>query len=275
MDLVFLHQGAEIRSRNRNLYHRGAAASPLETREVFVWAEKYAKSDPRYQSLTPFSSADLDLIGDRDDAAAIGRALKANTRLKPGHDPSPNAGVVRFRDSRGRELRIDILTGVLGADYAEAFATAHLFSLPNGAKIKVLDPYLCLQNKITNLATLSQKTRNDYRHSQIALLNASNYLAEQIHRNADRDVLRFTERVFRFAVTPAGKTVFKKFKLQVEDAIPVDLFTGSSSEKLALFYEKRLPQLQLRLNTRRAPAPEPARSSAPSKKKNGGYTPPL
>jgi hypothetical protein len=73
----------------------------------------------------------------------------------------------------------------------------------------------------------------------------------------------------------ALKTVFKKFKLQVEDAIPVDLFTGSSSEKLALFYEKRLPQLQLRLNTRRAPAPEPARSSAPSKKKNGGYTPPL
>ena len=52
-----------------------------------------------------------------------------------------------------------------GVDYPEAFASAQVFEFPDGFAAKVLDPFLCLQNKAFNLLIPDQATHNDQRHA--------------------------------------------------------------------------------------------------------------
>jgi hypothetical protein len=222
---------------------------------IFLWAERYARTDSRYAALEPFASVDLDLIGDRDEAIAIGRALSVKPKLNSGTDPGPNAAtlIVPGVGGRGR-LRIDVLTSVFGCTYPEAFSSAQLFTFPDGTSTKVLDPFLCLQSKVLNLLNLDQKARRDQPHTKIAMLNLENRTRELIKSpmpGADRDVLNLTERTFRFALSGDGQQVAKRFGITLEDAIPTDLF-AAGGEKLAKFAERRLPQLNEKLKTKRS-----------------------
>jgi hypothetical protein len=233
---------------------------------IFLWAERYARSDSRYAALEPFISVDLDLIGDRDEAIAIGRALSVKPKLNPGTDPGPNAGtlIVPGVGGQGR-LRIDVLTSVFGCTYPEAFASARRFDFPDGTSTKVLDPFLCLQSKVLNLLNLDQKTRRDLPHTRIGMLNLENNLRELIKSQtpgADRDVLNLTERTFRLALSGDGQQVAKRFGVTLEDAIPTDLF-AASGEKLAKFVERRLPQLQEKLKGKRSRIDLPRHSQIP------------
>jgi hypothetical protein len=222
---------------------------------VFLWAERYARTDSRYSALEPFISVDLDLIGDRDEAIAIGRALSVKPKLNPGTDPGPNAAtlIVPGVGGQGR-LRIDVLTSVFGCTYPEAFSSAQRFDFPDGTSTKVLDPFLCLQCKALNLLNLDQKTRRDEEHTKIAMLNLENKVRESIESEmpgADREILNLTERTFRLALSSDGQQVAKKFGITLEGAIPTELF-AASSEKLAKFAGRRLPQLQEKLKTKRS-----------------------
>lgn len=222
---------------------------------VFLWAERYAPTDARYAALEPFTSVDLDLIGDRDEAIAIGRALSVKPKLNSGTDPGPNAGTLLVPGLGGRgRLRIDVLTGVFGCTYPEAFSSAQPFFFPDGTSTKVLDPFLCLQSKVLNLLSLDQKTRRDQPHTIIAMLNLENRTRELIKSGipgADREVLSVTERTFRLALSGDGQQVAKRFGITVETAIPTELF-AAGGEKLAKFAERRLPQLNEKLQTKRS-----------------------
>jgi hypothetical protein len=222
---------------------------------IFLWAERYAGKDERYVSFVPFTSRDLDLIGDREDAVALGKALHTRPTLNPGADPSPNAGVLLVDLKQVGRLRIDVLMSVFGVDYAEAFSSAQIFEFPEeGFKLKVLEPYLCLQNKVKNLLYLPQENRSDYRHTRLTLLNLENRLLEQISdRGFQREILRTTERVYRFALSPEGIRVWENFGLKLEDAIPVQAFP-SGGPKLAQFAARRFPQLRDRLAFKRSAA---------------------
>ncbi len=236
---------------------------------IFLWAERYAGDDSRYAALAPFTSKDLDLIGDRDEAIAIGRALSVKPKLNPGTDPSPNAAtlLVPSPDSKNR-LRIDVLTSVYGADYPAAFASAQLFEFPAGFSIKVLDPFLSLQSKALNLLILGQSRRNDERHLRIAMLNLENRIKEVINSDlpgGERDVLNVTERTFRLALSGNGQQISSKHGILLEDAIPTALF--AKGEKLARFAARRLPLLREKLSRKRRARdcdPKPAKATAPS-----------
>jgi hypothetical protein len=151
---------AQIRPLLGKLEEQGVDCVVAGGFAVFLWAERYARTDSRYSALEPFISVDLDLIGDRDEAIAIGRALSVKPKLNPGTDPGPNAAtlIVPGVGGQGR-LRIDVLTSVFGCTYPEAFSSAQRFDFPDGTSTKVLDPFLCLQCKALNLLNLDQKTR--------------------------------------------------------------------------------------------------------------------
>jgi hypothetical protein len=253
----------QIRPLLRKLEDQGVDCVVAGGFAVFLWAERYARTDARYLVLEPFTSVDLDLIGDRDEAIAIGRALSVKPKLNPGTDPGPNAGTLLVPGVGGRDrLRIDVLTGVFGCTYPEAFSSAQPFSFPDGTSTKVLDPFLCLQSKVLNLLSLDQKTRRDQPQTKIAILNLENRIRELIKSDipgADREVLHVTERTFRLALSGEGQQVAKKFGVTVETAVPTDLFS-TGGEKLAKFAERRLPQLIEKLKTKRSRIEAPKHS---------------
>jgi hypothetical protein len=223
----------------------------------FLWAERYAGHDSRYATHIPFADQDLDLIGDRDEAILIGHILSVQPESNPDTGPDPNAVTLLApsRDGRSR-LRINVLTALYGVDYPEAFASAQEFEFPNGFSAKVLDPFLCLQNKALNLLIIDQATRNDERHARFAMFNLENRIKELINSElpgADRDVLNLAERTFRLALSGVGQRIIREHGIALESAIPTALFAEKCG-KLAQFAADRLPQLEEKLNAKRAMA---------------------
>jgi hypothetical protein len=235
---------------------------------IFLWAERYVGRDSRYAALEPFTSQDLDLIADRDEAIIIGRALSAKPKLNPGTEPGPNAATLLVRSPSGPgRLRIDVLTSVFGADSPAAFASAQVFEFPGGFRAKALDPFLCLQSKVLNLFVLDDPRRNDERHTRVAMLNLENRIKELLASDlpgSDRDVLNITERTFRLALGNEGQQIQRRFGIAIEDAIPTGLFVAQG-EKLARFFERRLPQLQAKLQSKRWAGDQVQQGTIPSR----------
>lgn len=221
----------------------------------FLWTKRYAAHDLRYAIHVPFSSQDLDLIADADEAMLIGNALSVQPEAKADAGPDPNAVTLLAPSSDGgSRLRINVLTALYGVDYPEAFASAQVFDFPDGFSAKVLDPFLCLQNKALNLLVLDQTTRNDERHTRFAVLNLENRIKELLGSDlpgADREILFVAERTFRLALSDAGQQIIRQYGIALESAIPTALFSEKCG-KVAQFAEERLPQLEEKLNAKRS-----------------------
>ena len=216
----------------------------------FLWTERYAAGDSRYATHAPFVDQDLELVGDRDEAMLVARALS----VKAERNPEANAVTLLAPSVDGRSrLRINVLTALNGVDYPEAFASAQRFEFPGGFAAKVLDPFLCLQNKALNLLIPDQATHNDERHARFAVLNLENRVKELLESElpgVDREILSLTERTFRLALSDAGQRIVRDHGIALEGAIPTALFSEKCG-KLAKFSEERLPQLEEKLIAKR------------------------
>ena len=73
----------------------------------------YELDRPDWASLRPYTSRDLDYHGGLADARLAMRVLGAQGKLNTTFDPSPNASILKLELAHGRELIIDILTGVM------------------------------------------------------------------------------------------------------------------------------------------------------------------
>jgi hypothetical protein len=217
-----------------------------------LWTGRYAGHDARYQIHKPFTSQELDLIGDWEEAILIGRALSVIPT--PNANPAGAKLLVPFPRSQ-RRLRINILVGDKGVDYAEAFASAQAFEFAEeGFSLTVLDPFLCLQNKAFALLVQEQASRNDERHARFAVLNVEHRIKELLESDlpwAERDVLKLTERTFRLALSKEGLRIAVEHGINLETAIPTALLTEKCGT-LAKFALDRLPVLQRKLAAKRS-----------------------
>jgi len=216
----------------------------------FLWTERYAAHDSRYATHAPFVDQDLDLIGDRDEAMLTAQALS----VKPERNPDANSVTFLASSVDGRSrLRINVLTALCGVDYPEAFASAQVFEFPDGFAAKVLDPFLCLQNKALNLLIPDQATHNDQHHARFAVLNLENRVKELLSSELpgiDREILHLAERTFRLALSDPGQRILREHGIALEGAIPTALFSEKCG-KLAKFSEERLPELEEKLIAKR------------------------
>jgi hypothetical protein len=216
----------------------------------FLWTERYAAHDSRYATHAPFVDQDLDLIGDRDEAMLTAQALS----VKPERNSDANSVTFLASSADGRSrLRINVLTTLCGIDYPEAFASAQMLEFPDGFAAKVLDPFLCLQNKALNLLIPDQATHNDQHHARFAVLNLENRVKELLSSELpgiDREILHLAERTFRLALSDAGQRILREHGIALEGAIPTALFSEKCG-KLAKFSEERLPKLEEKLIAKR------------------------
>src|SRR6266446_2762195 len=56
---------------------------------VNFWADRYHTDEPRLESLRPFVSKDLDILGDLAAAECIGRATESEIQLAPPRGATP------------------------------------------------------------------------------------------------------------------------------------------------------------------------------------------
>jgi hypothetical protein len=216
---------------------------------VNVWACHYERDLPAWRDLRPYASRDLDYHGGLAEARLAMRLLGARGTFNTGGDPNPNAGVLKVTLPDGRELLVDILTGVFGLSAAEVERTAVTLAGRGalaGLTLRVIHPLLLLEGKVAALRGLPQADRQDAKHLRILVLVVREWLREQLPE--PRVVFRAVERLASCTASPDGVHAFAQ-GIDLADAVPTDDMRADA--KFSVFFEQRWPQLMEKITRKR------------------------
>ena len=209
---------------------------------VNLWSERYQREAEPWQSLRPFTSVDVDLLGSQVDAKACAEGVGGTLELPDDPAHTPNAAKVRCRNP---DIDLDILHTVNGLNTAEAVQTAVRLRHQN-IRLRVLHPVLCLESKTVNLITLDQSIegRQDEKHLRLAIANCAEFLRELTNRERDPHLLlRWAERLRTHAQSQAGLDVQRRYDLDFQRAVPVEFWRGTSGP-LAEWCQQEAPGWQ-------------------------------
>jgi hypothetical protein len=216
---------------------------------VNLWACHYEQDNPEWRTLRPYTSRDLDYHGGLAEARLAMRVLHAQGNLNTDFDPGPNAGVLKVGLADGRELMVDILTGVYGVSSAEMERTAVTWSGTKalaGLVIRVIHPMLLLEGKVAALRGLPQADRQDAKHVRILIHVLHQWLKEQVAN--PRAVFRTVERLAACAASPDGVQAFVQ-GIDLMQALPLEAMRAADG--YSSFFQQRLPQLTENVDRRR------------------------
>lgn len=209
---------------------------------VNLWALYYEK---RTTALAPFVSRAVDVLGDRETLAALGKLAGAKPQFFPLKPPTNEIGVVIARDPTGQPLLIEVLRSVHGVSNDELRQPIYTLALGE-TRVQVPGPIALLQAKIANVADLAQTGRQDARHVAILTQVLPAYLEDLQQaviagRTEERTLIELLERLLAVVTTRKARRVLLGLQLEART-----LFAGldpQPSPKLRAFLAKRLPRV--------------------------------
>ena len=215
---------------------------------VNLWSERYQREAEPWQSLRPFTSVDVDLLGSQADARACAEGVEGTLELPEDPAHTPNAAKVHCRNP---DLDLDFLHTVNGLNTAEAVQTA-IRLRHRDILLRVLHPVLCLESKTVNLITLDQSVegRQDEKHLRLAIANCAEFLAELTRTGRDpMSLLRWAERLRTHASSQAGLDVQRRHGVDFQQAVPIELWR-SGAVPLAEWCRTEAPRWQAEVRQR-------------------------
>ena len=203
------------------------------------WAEQ---SYEECVEFAPFTSGDLDLMGNL--SAAENAAVRWNGKLllPPKFDPVPVSAVVDVFFA-GKRRQVQFLSGVFGLGVTEAKKSSQLVEVA-GVRFSVLDPIACLESRVHNSFGLpGRHSESDLQRVRLAI-RVSRYRIQVVAKTHARAALRMAERVFELAGSDRAMKLFVHDSIDVLQAIPE---IGMPPE----FYAERLIRAEQWLSDRR------------------------
>ncbi|MGO8931729.1 MAG: hypothetical protein ACLQU3_33150 [Limisphaerales bacterium] len=192
---------------------------------VNLWAEHYQKDSSPWNELRPYTSFDLDVLGNRTDVLKCSQSLNA-TPFFPGPDESTaNSGKI-ITQVGNSDFEIDFLHSPNGLAPAEITELARAITFES-ITLRVLHPIHCVESKTVNLATLPQHAgeRQDLKHLRLSIAILREYLTElTLQRSHDNLLLRWAQRIRTDANHELGLQATMKYSINFQDAIPADLW---------------------------------------------------
>ena len=210
---------------------------------VNLWALAYPD---RTAELAPFTSRDVDILGDVATLAELGRLAGVRPQRFPFRPPTNEVGVVIARDRSDQPMLVQVLRHVHGATNVEISDPAYTMALgPRQVKVRVPGPIALFQAKLANVTGLNQAGRQDGRHVVILSRVIPAYLddlqaATRDGRLEERQLLDFLEQLLR--IVTLKKNLQALGNLSID---PRELFASLKPQrlpKLRAFLEKRLPR---------------------------------
>lgn len=210
---------------------------------VNLWALAYLD---RTAELAPFTSRDVDILGDAATLAELGRLAGVRPQRFPLRPPTNEVGVVIARDRSDQPMLVQVLRHVHGATNAEISDPAYIMALgPKSVKVRVPGPIALFQAKLANVTGLNQTGRQDGRHVVIlsrvlpAYLDDLQAAARDGHLE-ERQLLDFLEHLLRIVTLKKNRHALSNLSID-----PLELFASLKPErlpKLRAFLEKWLPR---------------------------------
>ena len=192
---------------------------------VNLWAEHYQSESPPWKELRPYTSFDLDVLGNRTDVLRCGQALDAEPFFPLPSENTVNSGklVTKIEDS---DFEIDFLHSPTGLSPAEVIELARIITFET-VPLKVLHPLHCVESKTVNLATLSQDAgdRQDLKHLRLSIASLRQHLIKlTLDGGSEPLLLRWAHRIRTNANHELGLLAAMKYGIDFQEAIPADLW---------------------------------------------------
>jgi len=219
---------------------------------VSIWADRYLASEPELRQYLPFTSKDLDLLGDYLDLEHLAKVTGFKKEPAPHKLLIPSAGYLEIPRAGAQPIKVEVLKRIHGVMTAEAKATA-LVVEQEGIRYRVLHPVILLKAKLEAAIGLPQdkpgQERQDIRHLKIVLLCVRGFLRELIMtveagELPSRDCVNLLEETMALAMTRSGIKARKKHGIDWTTVLPITALEHVSSVKLRNFRDKRLPRWQ-------------------------------
>jgi hypothetical protein len=199
---------------------------------VHFWAWFFTVRD-RVLDLIPPTSGDLDLCGTKETVVRAAQLLEGEARL-PGIDRhTPSAGIVNFRDNRGNERILDIVTDPYGLRRREVVKHAlRVEYRPGSAEsvhFRVMNPVHCMQSRVHNVVGLHKDDAHGLRQLDASIPCAREFLRmllaeESIELSArQRQVMAWNTAIYRFAKSDRNaQAIYRQRQADVFDAVLLD-----------------------------------------------------
>jgi len=179
------------------------------------WAEQAYRECVEF---APFTSGDLDLMGNLSAAANAAVRWNGKLLLPPKFDPVPVSAVVDVFFA-GKRRQVQFLSGVFGLGVTEAKRSSQLVEAA-GIRFSVLDPIACLESRVHNSYGLpGRHSERDLQRVRLAI-RASRHRIQVVAKTHARAALRMAERVFELAGSDRAMRLFVNDCIDVLQAIP-------------------------------------------------------
>jgi len=194
---------------------------------VNLWAEHYQQEGPPWMELRPYTSIDLDVLGNRTDVLKCSQTLNAEPFFPTPSENTANSGKI-VTQVEGSDFEIDFLHTPNGLSPAEVMELARPI-LFEEIRLKILHPLHCVESKTVNLMTLPQEAgeRQDLKHLRLSIAILRQHLIDlTLKGGSEQLLLRWTHRIRMNSNHDLGIQAAIKHGVEFQDAIPADLWQG-------------------------------------------------
>jgi hypothetical protein len=215
---------------------------------VSLWAMVYLERiGDAIGTWLPLTSKDLDLYGTLETLEALKRRFGGDFRLSGPRSPVVGRLVVELS---GSLRKIDVLREVVGLHRSELASGGVQLEVTLGDAahiVRVLSVPTLLQAKVSNLATLAQDNRNDFKHVNLLLPVVREFLADLVaatERNAldSRACIRALEQVLTIIRSPAAEKCSRLHGIRFDPVWPRKALEAATDPRLRNFVKHRLPE---------------------------------
>jgi hypothetical protein len=209
---------------------------------VNFWADRYLADEPKLAALRPFTSRDLDLLGDIANAQRI--AEEVHAKLERPRKGAASPLLANINVATGGVIRaVQFLRSVRGVTHEEITKNAVPF-IRGQVTVYFADPITTLQAKLHNLVELSQQGRNDAKHVEILRLCVPLFLRAQLAAADKTDAaakqsLRSIQRVLELSESAIARRIPTERQFDWRTLIPIMRLNKVRNPRFKNFRERQ------------------------------------
>lgn len=197
-------------------------------------------------ALRPYVTKDTDFLGNREDVARMASGMGGAALYPHRRGRTALAGQVRIDLSDHEFLGIDVLHRIVGLEDGNAVRRRAEERSLGKVRFRVMHPIDCLRSRLRNLRVLRDKrTEAGAAQASLAVRVVRRYLETILAERSERLALRAAESVAKLTLEPAGVLAFRRYGIDVLEAIPVNRIANRK------FLDVRWPQIRAQATERR------------------------
>lgn len=209
---------------------------------VNLWSLYFlSKGMDELSKFLPFTSKDLDLVGNRELLERLHDRLKG--KLSFSEPRSPVLGRLVISSASENDLIIEVLHAVKGLDCKELEHTIDL----EADKVfgRVLMPHLILKAKIENSVSIDQQDRNDVKHVEMMLLSVRAFVADLANQViteelSNRTLVNFLGEIWEIISSRQATLATEMWNFDFSKIWPIPDLESTNDAKISRWIQHRL-----------------------------------